>query len=65
MELTTAISKSLGVPEDEACEILDDQISVALDMLTNDILEYDDVVDLIAGMGLEPDCMEEFLTRLM
>ncbi len=63
--LTELVSRSLGITESEANSIIDEQANIGADLLKRGELEYDDVVFLMADMGIEPDNMEEFLMRMM
>ena len=62
--LTESVSRSLEISEEEADKIIDEQAQLGLDMMSNEGLDIEDVEDLMADMGIEPDLMEEFLMRM-
>ena len=63
--LTAQVSRSLGVTAKEADDIINEQASIGLDMMSNEGLDIEDVEDLMMEMGVEPDYMEEFLMRMI
>lgn len=63
--LVENVSKSLGISKKEANEIIDEQAQIGRELLGEGDLTYSDVEDLMYDMGIEPDCMEEFLFRMM
>ena len=63
--LVESVSKSLEVNESEANEIINEQAEIGRDLLYNGELTFSDVEELMYDMGIEPDCMEEFLFRMI
>ena len=62
--LTTMVSKSLEVTEDEANIIIDEQVSIGRDMIIDESCSIEDIEDLMYDMGVEPDYLDEFLLRM-
>ena len=65
MGLVKNVSRSLSVSMEEANNIINEQANLCRDMLSVGDLEYDDVEQAMADMGVEPDLMEDFLFRMM
>ena len=64
-ELTKAVSNSLGVTEDEAEDIINEQATIGRDMLSSGDFSVSSFDDLLYDMGIEPDYMMDFLDRLI
>ena len=63
--LTEMVSKALSVNENEANQIIDEQASYCLDLMSSDGgLNIEDVEEAMMDMGVEPDYMDEFLLRI-
>lgn len=62
--LTTMVSRSLEVTEDEANIIIDEQASIGQDMITSEGCSIEDIEELMYDMGVEPDYLDEFLLRM-
>ena len=62
--LTAMVSRSLGVTEDEANIIIDEQASIGIDLINDESCSIEDIDELMYDMGVEPDYLDEFLLRM-
>lgn len=62
--LTAMVSRSLEVTEDEANIIIDEQASIGIDLLNDELCSIEDIEELMYDMGVEPDYLDEFLLRM-
>ena len=62
--LTAMVSRSLGVTDDEANIIIDEQASIGMDLISSGDCSIEDIYELMYDMGVEPDNLDEFLFRM-
>lgn len=62
--LTAMVSRSLGVTEEEANVIIDEQASIGLNLINDESCSIEDIEELMYDMGVEPDNLDEFLLRM-
>lgn len=62
--LTAMVSRYLGVTEDEANIIIDEQARIGIDLISDETCSIEDIDELMYDMGVEPDNLDEFLLRM-
>lgn len=62
--LTAMVSRSLGVTENEANIIIDEQASIGRVLISDESCSIEDIDELMYDMGVEPDYLDEFLLRM-
>lgn len=62
--LTAMVSRSLGVTEEEANVIIDEQASIGRNLINDESCSIEDIEELMYDMGVEPDNLDEFLLRM-
>lgn len=65
MRLTKNVSNALGISEDEAKEVINEQVEWCSQKLSKDMLTMEDVEWAMSDMGVETDDIEEFLMMMM